>query len=330
MGSCRVRVAARNLQRRGPGLQRVRCRRAAEAVTFQEDTLLFTSLEDHPALSVDRRGTRSYRIGTSLMAVSGGLLTWLFWYIPLALLFQFSPAVAIGGMVALTALFLRVYALPGRWSARARARSRVRGIGRAWPWVVLTVPAMVGVTLGLWSALLALGLAKEVEFGPEIEKFLARPGGEAAFYLLAIVVAPLLEEFGFRAWIQRPLERRWGAQAAISLAAVLFALAHLEPQYLPVRLAAGLVLGHAVYATRSVWTGVALHVSWNAGVLAFGTALPDFDPTGKGWRWAAPAAGVAVLSLLWCAWTVRRMQDETGRARPLSAAARGRPVESSS
>ena len=281
-------------------------------------------------MNVDRRSTLAYRIGTSLAAVSAGLLTWLVWYIPLALLFQFSPGVAIAGMAALTALFLRVYALPSRWGARARARSRVRGIGRAWPWVVATAPAMAGLSLGLWTALLAMGMATEVEFAEEVTKFLEKPGGEVAFYVLAVAVAPLLEEFGFRGWIQRPLEKRWGAQPAIALTAVLFALAHLEPQAVPVRLAAGLVLGHAVYATRSIWAGVALHVSWNAGVLAFGTALPDFDPTGKGWRWAAPAAGVAVLSLLWCAWTVRRMQDETGRARPESAAARSRPVESSS
>ena len=269
-------------------------------------------------------------MGTSLAAASAGLLTWIVWYFPLALLFQLSPPLAIAGMVALTALFLRVYAIPGRWNARARARSRVRRIGPAWPWVVLAAPAMAGLSLGLWSAMLALGLATEVEFGEEMQKFLARPGGEAAFYLLAIGAAPLLEEFGFRAWIQRPVERRMGEEAAIGFTAVLFAIAHLQMEAVPVRLAAGLVLGHAVYATRSVWAGVALHASWNAGVLAFAAAFPDFDPTGKGWRWAAPAAGVAVVSLLWCAWAVKRMQDETGRARPGGAAARSRPVQSSS
>jgi membrane protease YdiL (CAAX protease family) len=281
-------------------------------------------------VKADRRSTLAYRIGTSLAAVSAGLLTWLLWYIPLALLLKLSPVLALAGMVALSALFLRVYALPSRWGARARARSRVRRIGRAWPWVVATVPALVGLTLGLWTVLLAMGMAKEMEYGEELTKFLARPGGELAFYVLAIAVAPLMEEFGFRGWVQRPLEKRWGAQVAIAVTAVLFALAHFEPQAVPVRLAAGLVLGHAVYATRSIWAGVALHVAWNAAVLAIGTALPDFDPTGKGWRWAAPAAGVAVLSLLWCAWTVRRMQDETGRARPEGTAARSRPVESSS
>ena len=281
-------------------------------------------------MSPDRRGTLSYRIGASLAAAAAGLLAWVVWYFPLALLLTLPPAAAIGGMAVLAALFLRVYALPGRWTARARARSRVRPVGRAWPWVLLAAPGLVGLSLGMWSALLALGLAKEVEFAEHVQEFTAKPGGLAAFYLLAVLVAPLMEEFGFRGWVQRPLERKLGAQVAIPATAVLFALAHFQADYLPVRLAAGLVLGHAVYATRSVWAGVALHVAWNAGVLAFGTALPEFDPTGKGWRWAVPAAGVALLSLVWCAWSVRRMQDLAGRARPAApAAARGRPAESS-
>lgn len=282
-------------------------------------------------MSVDPRSTLTYRVGTSLAAAATGLFAWIVWYFPLAFLFLLSPPVAMAGMVVLTGLFLRVYAIPARWNARARARSRVRRMGPAWPWVALTAPAIAALSLGLWSALLASGLATEMEFGEEVERFLARPGGEAALWVLAVAVAPLLEEFGFRAWIQRPIERRLGAEAAIGMTAVLFSIAHLQMQAVPVRLAAGLVLGHAVYATRSIWAGVALHVSWNAGVLAFGTAFPDFDPTGKGWRWAAPAAGVALLSILWCAWTVKRMQDETRRARPAGhAAARGRPVESSS
>ncbi len=281
-------------------------------------------------MSVDPTRTRSYRVGTSLAAAAAGLFTWIVWYFPLAMLFQLSPYVAIAGMVVLATLFLRVYAIPGRWNARARARSRVRRIGPAWPWIVLTAPALAALSLGLWSVLLALGMATEMEVAEEMTKFLARPGGDEAFWLLAVAVAPLLEEFGFRAWIQRPVERKLGPEAAIAFTAVLFSIAHLQMDAVPVRLAAGLVLGHAVYATRSIWAGVALHACWNAGVLAFAAAFPHFDPTGKGWRWAVPAGAVALASLLWCAWTVKRMQDETGRARPgARTAARGRPVESS-
>ncbi|HYW11351.1 MAG TPA: CPBP family intramembrane glutamic endopeptidase, partial [Longimicrobium sp.] len=99
--------------------------------------------------------------------------------------------------------------------------------------------------------------------------------------------------------------------------------------FVPVYLAGGLVLGHAVYATRSVWAGVLLHVAWNAGALAFGAAVPDWDPTGKGWAVAAPAAGVAALSLVWCAWGVRRMHDAAAARTDARGAAPRRPVESS-
>jgi membrane protease YdiL (CAAX protease family) len=277
----------------------------------------------------NRNRALSYRIGTSLAAAAGGLLTWLLWQLAVEAGFLFSPALSVAWMVIVVGLFLRVYVAPAAWNGRGRARSRVRPpVRRAWAWIAATAPAMAVLPLALWTALLALGLAQEVDYGEKLEKWLAQPGGQAAFVVLAVLVAPLLEEFGFRGWVQRPMERRLGAQAAIAGSALLFAVAHFQPDYLPVRLAGGLVLGHAVYATRSIWAGVALHLAWNVGALAFGAAFPDFDPTGKGWTWAAPAAGAALLSLVWCAWGVRRMQDASAAGAQARGAARGRPVES--
>ena len=279
-------------------------------------------------MNQDRHRALSYRVGASLAAAAGGLLTWLVWQLATEGAFLFSPPIAVAWMVVVLGVFLRIYAVPARWNRRGRARSRVRAPGRAWPWIAVTAPAVALLPLALWTVLLALGMAQPVEYGEELETWLKQPGGETAFLVLAVAVAPLLEEFGFRGWIQRPLERKLGAQAAITGSALLFAVAHFQADYLPVRLAGGLVLGHAVYATRSIWTGVALHVAWNAGALAFGTAFPDFDPAGKGWAWAAPAAGVALLSLLWCAWGVRRMQDAAAAYPPSRGAAEARPVES--
>jgi membrane protease YdiL (CAAX protease family) len=281
----------------------------------------------------DRRKALSYRVGTSLAAAALGLLVWLLWQVVLMAYFQFPAAWGIGPAVAwmllVTAAFLWVYAFPRRGNGRARARSRIRSPGRAWGWVAFTAPAIAALPLALASALMALGLAQEIVYPDAVQEWLKRPGAELAFVLMAVAVAPLLEEFGFRAWIQRPMERRLGAQPAIALASLLFALAHNEPDFVPVYLAGGLVLGHAVYATRSVWAGVALHVAWNAGALAFGAAVPDWDPTGKGWVVAAPAAGVAALSLVWCAWGVRRMHDAAAARRDARGAAPRRPVESS-
>ncbi len=277
----------------------------------------------------DRTRALSYRIGTSLAAAAGGLLTWLVWELAMEAGFLFSPYLSIAWMAMVTGLFLRTYVAPARWNARGRARSRVRlPARRAWTWIAATAPAMALLPVALGTALMALGLAHEIEYGERMEKWLAQPGGPLAFWVLAVAVAPLLEEFGFRGWIQRPIERRLGAQAAIAMSATLFALAHFRPDFLPVYLAAGLVLGHAVQATRSVWTGVALHLAWNGGTLALGAAFPDVDPAGKGWAWAAPAAGVALLCLVWCAWGVRRMQDAAWAGAQARGAARGRPVES--
>jgi membrane protease YdiL (CAAX protease family) len=281
----------------------------------------------------DRRKALSYRVGTSLAAAALGLLVWLLWQVVLMAFFQFPPAWGVGPamawMLLVTAAFLWVYAIPRRRNGRARARSRVRSPGRAWPWIAFTAPAMAALPLALASMLMALGLAQEIVYPEPVQKWLEQPGAELAFVLMAVAVAPLLEEFGFRAWIQRPMERRLGAQPAIALAALLFAVAHNEADFIPVYLAGGLVLGHAVHATRSVWAGVALHVAWNAGALALGAALPDLDPTGKGWTWAAPAAGIALLSLVWCAWGVRRMHDAALAGADARGAARRRPVESS-
>jgi membrane protease YdiL (CAAX protease family) len=281
-------------------------------------------------LDPNRRKALSFRVGASLAAAAGGLLTWVLWETALEASLFVAPWLAMAWMAALVVLFLRVYVLPAPWNARGRARSRVRAPARrTWAWVAVMAPAVAALPLALWVVLLALGMARETELPEALRKFSERPGGEVAFYLLVVGVAPLLEEFAFRGWVQRPVERRLGASAAITLSAVLFAIAHFQADYFPVRLAAGLVLGHAVYATRSIWTGVALHGAWNAAVMGFGAAFPDFDPTGKGWAWAAPAAGVALVSLVWCAWGVRQLQDAAAAPpRGARGAAAGQPVES--
>lgn len=280
--------------------------------------------------STNRHRTLSYRVGASLAAAAAGLLGWTLWqFLTLNGAIMLSPPVSMLWAAGVMAVFMRIYVVPARWNRRLRSRSRVRPPGRAWPWIAATAPAMLLLPLAMWTFLLALGLAQDTDLPEPLTKWMARPGGEAAFAVLAVAVLPVLEEFGFRGWIQRPVERRLGAQTAITATALLFAVAHFEADYLPVRLAAGLVMGHAVYATRSIWTGVALHMAWNGGALAVGAAFPDFDPTGKGWAWAAPAGALTVLALVWCAWGVRRMQDAAAANAGLHGAAPGRPVESS-
>lgn len=267
-------------------------------------------------MKADRKQTAAERIGAGLLAAGAGLVLWLLWYLVLTGAFALEPRAAIGWAAAVTIAFLWMHAVPMRWNRRLRAWSRLRwppaGIG----WTAALAPGLLLLLGSLSTALLALGLATPDELPKPLAEFMERPWGPLAFVLIATTAVPVMEEVGFRGWVQRPLERRIGAQAAIGVAAVLFALAHLGSTLLPARVAGGLVLGHAVYATRSVWTGILLHAAWNAGMFAIGALFPEWDPTGAGWGTAGPALLGAAAGLLWCVWGVRRLEDRVRRGRP--------------
>jgi membrane protease YdiL (CAAX protease family) len=248
----------------------------------------------------------------SAVAAAGGLVLWLLWQSLLLAALYLPPPVAAAWAVAVVATFLWVHAARHRWNRRLRAWTRLRvPPPRPGATIALAV-ALVVLLHALTVALLALGLAVSDEFPPELLRFLERPGGGAAFFLLAVVAIPVVEEVGFRGWVQRPLERGMGPAVAIPLTAVLFAGMHLGSALFPVRLAGGLVLGQAVFATRSTATGIVLHAAWNASALALGALLPDWDPTGAGARWAAPALAAGGAALLACVWGVRRLEAPRG------------------
>ena len=91
--------------------------------------------------------------------------------------------------------------------------------------------------------------------------------------------APVLEETVFRAWIQRPAERRWGPAVAITSSAVLFALVHLDSALVPFYFIDGVIIGVTVWLTRSLWAGVVLHAAHNV----FSTVTEMFDQVHKAW-----------------------------------------------
>lgn len=274
-------------------------------------------------LPPEPRGTSPVlRAATALTAAAWGLFLLLCWQITLLQSLRMDPRAGLAWIAVVVAAFLFIYIWAPR-RRRARARLRVRSPGRAWPWLLVMAPAFALLPQALWAALQAFGLAHDPPPQKELEAFVAKPFGEPAFWLLAIGAAPLLEEFGFRGWIQRPLERGFGATPAIATSAALFALAHGEAELMPVRFAAGLVLGHAVWASRSIWSSVFLHLSWNLGAIALDAVAGDVDVSNKGWEWGVPAAAATALCLVVCAWTVKRMQDATA---PRPAGARLTPA----
>lgn len=264
-------------------------------------------------------------MGTAVSTAAWGLFLFLCWQITLWQAARMDPRLGLLWIVAVMAAFLGVYTWAPR-RQRSRARIRLRWPRRAWPWLLVMMPAFALLPQAMWVALQAFGLAHDPQPQKELEEFIARPFGAPAFWLLAVGAGPLVEEFGFRGWIQRPLERGFGVLPAIAASALLFALAHVEPDQFPIHLAAGLVLGHAVWASRSIWSGVLLHLAWNLGALGLDMVSGDVDAANKGWQWGVPAAVGAALCLLLCAWAVKRMQDAAaprpphGRLTPAASA----------
>ncbi len=248
------------------------------------------------------------------------LLLWLLWQLPVYLFLEMPPRLAILWMVGVAAFFLWCYAARQGWgSARRCALSRVRPVPRpAWRWIAVLAPVMSTAALSMWVVLSALGIAGKRTLPQPILDYADQPGGTLVLVLLLAGMAPLLEEFAFRGWVQRPLERRYGPVPAIVVTSLVFAVAHMTPGGIPIYAAGGAALGYAVWATGSIWAGVALHVAWNSGVLLFGGFFPGFDPAARGPALALPAGLAFAACVGVFAWVAPRLRA-AGRGRQRQA-----------
>ncbi len=85
--------------------------------------------------------------------------------------------------------------------------------------------------------------------------------------IVATVLAPILEELTFRAFIQRGLENQFGTVAAVVITAVIFSGIHGGWAMVAALLPLSLLLG-AVYArTRNILVTMALHSAFNGAAV---------------------------------------------------------------
>ena len=159
-----------------------------------------------------------------------------------------------------------------------------RGVGWSdvWRWrstpngkLAALFPAVVaGAAVGLGLAVFAHGYmwaaAHIPSIGPLIQRsqaLLARDHElKIAYASMAILVAPVAEEYLFRGLLFRALDREWGGWRAILGSAAFFAIYHPVLAWVPVFL---LGVANAVIFKRTGRLGaaVALHAVYNAGVL---------------------------------------------------------------
>jgi membrane protease YdiL (CAAX protease family) len=87
--------------------------------------------------------------------------------------------------------------------------------------------------------------------------------------VMAVIVAPILEELGFRGVLLPYLRSFLGAGPAIWISAGIFAIAHMDAWPAPIALfILALFLGYLAHWTTSLVASIVLHATFNAASLA--------------------------------------------------------------
>jgi membrane protease YdiL (CAAX protease family) len=140
------------------------------------------------------------------------------------------------------------------------------------------LPMMLGVGLvgGALLGLLAVGYVKLVMLIPGIgepllkmqEQLAADPVQRKWLGFLAIVCAPLAEEYLFRGLLYRALDREWGGWRAVLGSAAFFAIYHPPTSWLPVAVV-GVACALIFKFSGRLWPAVLLHLAYNSVVVYF-------------------------------------------------------------
>lgn len=94
-----------------------------------------------------------------------------------------------------------------------------------------------------------------------------------AFGVAAVVAAPVGEELLFRGFLYRALRQHVGLARALWLSALLFAILHFSPAYLPPYVTLGLAFALVYEWSGSLWSSIVLHGLWNLMVFSWMAAL---------------------------------------------------------
>lgn len=199
------------------------------------------------------------------------------WNLPIAAYIAITGAIAYGPTVWWWSIVSRRYGT-GRWSADVGLRVLRADAG----WGPLSWVSC----LGAQAAVGALVLAFDIPLQGNTDA-IRESTKTAAFVIpmvvLAVVLAPFVEEVLFRGIVLRGLLSRMGAAPAIALQAVLFGVAHVDPErgagnigLVLVLSAVGAVLGVYTYWKRRLGPAIIGHAILNA--VAMTIALSGWTP----------------------------------------------------
>jgi membrane protease YdiL (CAAX protease family) len=270
-------------------------------------------------------------IGLGLLAFAITTLAGGVWSGLLIANLRSTPAIPWSVPVMAVLLWLAWSYLGGRGWPRRTSDSRRRYLranrrpARVYIWAWIAGSLAVIALAGCWIVLVQL-----IKMPPNVfSDMSAYPRFTVAMMILmGSLVAPLMEEAGFRGYFQVALERQVRAPVAIVISSVVFALAHgptqgfLWPKLLFYFLV-GVTFGATAYLTNSILPAIPVHF---AGLLIFFTliwprdaARPQVADVGAGtWFWMHIAQSV-VFSLL-TLWAFQRLAGVSSQYAPSKAA----------
>lgn len=201
---------------------------------------------------------------------------------------------------------------PSERQERFRLNRIVAIPGRAWPPVIAAAILVVAGVLMLVVAHISLfGKPPDIPDGP-LERYAKTPNGLLLIGINGALFAPLVEEVNFRGAIQGILERDSARWIAVTTTAVLFALIHFKPDYLPEMLFAGFTMGTLAAVTGSIWPGFLTHVLWNATLFGLDGLNGDAElataSVPGAWVGVAMIGGWMICTLLF--WLLCRQLEE--------------------
>lgn len=216
-----------------------------------------------------------------IAAVFGGLLVGMIaanvWPVLLTVA-KLDVLTASAAEVGFLALYLLWFTgmLPGPWRRQRRSLGRARPLGASqWGWGLAAALAFAGTVHAAMVVLFRLVPYPAAAFHAGYD-FSFIP--TASLQLLACVISALsagvCEEMGFRGYMQRPLEQRFGPVAAILTSALVFTLLHLNKSWAlaamtPIVFGAGLLLGGLARASGTLLFAILGHWVMDIGLFAY-------------------------------------------------------------
>lgn len=150
-----------------------------------------------------------------------------------------------------------------------------RAIRWNWPKQVL---AMIGLGAATYLALAMLGSLLPMPKDTPFDKLFENRRDAYLLAIIATTLGPLMEELFFRGFFYPVVAKRWGAGWGIFLAALPFALVHMQ-QYgyswgiLLIIFGVGLVCGTVRAATGSVGASFLVHAGYNGSQMVLAILL---------------------------------------------------------